>query len=705
MYNASVTTHDDSKTSAPVPSQADNAAPPPRSCRTLKQSPIHAPKWSVVGGSAIVLLAFALRVWGLNATSLWYDETFVLFHAQQGLLRAVQGLIREDNALPLHGAILALWVQVAGSGEFAARYLSVLLGTAAIPLAQRLSRSISRERATGLGSALACATLPIFVYYSQEVRMYALAVPLVAGFAWASWELLARRRPGPGYEIAYVSLGVLMLLAHLYTALAWVTVGLWGWLSLYAIHEGGASRRADAPHTHRERVRWWRANLLLAALALPIFGWAAKRAALDATAVSAIPTDVLRWIPILFGVGQYFTAPWTTLFVAVAGLSLAAAIAISFATRHYRGGLWQILALTVPIAGLYSLSLVKAKWAERYLLPSWGIAVVVTVGVGWELLLRTRIGKERTSPKQHEAVKGSVHRAVGLGLALIWVTLTLIADARQAQGTWALALRDEWHPRPDFRGVARYIEAHGEGDEAIVVVGGYAASTLDYYYEGPAHLFGLPYGTRVLDTGRVVDLHALDVLERETQGRPRLWLVLWQHHLADPTNLIQSVLIEACQRLPVAAEFTNVWLLRFDLESCRPLDRLARPPVPIEVRFQAPIKLRGYGVIKSAETWEVDLWWESEGDLVADYTVFVHLIRPDGTRIAQHDHIAGADAYPTSRWQPGTRLRDRFFLNVGSDGCPGCLLHVGLYTPEQRLPLESGFETYMRQDCVEIPVG
>ena len=71
----------------------------------------------------------------------------------------------------------------------------------------------------------------------------------------------------------------------------------------------------------------------------------------------------------------------------------------------------------------------------------------------------------------------------------------------------------------------------------------------------------------------------------------------------------------------------------------------------------------------------------------------MHLVGPDGTMIAQHDHIAGDDTYPTSRWPTGTRLRGRFFLEVGDGTCQGCELHVGLYTVERRLRLADGTDT------------
>ena len=265
-----------------------------------------------------------------------------------------------------------------------------------------------------------------------------------------------------------------------------------------------------------------------------------------------------------------------------------------------------------------------------------------------------------------------------------------------------MGIIDEWHPRPDFRGVAQYIEARDAPGDAVVVIGGYAAHTLDYYYDGPAHLFGLPFDTRVLDTQHPLDLRALATLEQQTATSRRLWLVLWQDTLADPTRLVLSLLIEACQRLPVDAHFTNVGVVLFDLTTCHPLDRLAVPPHPLEADFTEPIRMTGYDLIKNGETWEVDIWWESDGPLPANYLVFVHLIAPDGAPfdgapsngvVAQHDHVAGTDAYPTSQWAAGTALRDRFFLNVPGGECDQCILRVGLYTEQGRLPLRNGGDT------------
>ncbi|MFN2108084.1 MAG: hypothetical protein ACK2UI_00355 [Anaerolineae bacterium] len=642
---------------------------------------------------ALIVLAFGLRVWGLTTTSLWYDETFVLYHAQQGVLSGTLGLLREDNALPLHGLLLALWIKVAGSGEFAARYLSVLLGTIAAALLLRLGGVVMGRRYGGWGTALAYATLPIYVYYTQEVRMYALVIPLAAGFAWMAWRVVERGRG----TVAYVILGTAMVMAHLYAGLLWAAMLVWG---SYRLQIRNYKLEIQNPKSKIENRIWWRANLWLGLMVLPVAAWGLWRARVDATAVSAIPMEALDWIPLLFGVGQYLPAPWAALFVAVTVLALIAALAGLWRTRRVPGVWWLLITLILPVALLLAATFVKAKWSERYLLPSFGLALVVGVGVGWEYgIANWRLQIENGKSKvEHPAFSFQHLTTYFLPLAsclllAVWLTLAAPALARQAQGTWAVGIIDEWHPRPDFRGVARYIEARDAPGDAIVVIGGYAAHTLDYYYNGPAHLFGLPFDTRILDTKHPLDLHALVTLEEQTQGAQRLWLVLWQDTLADPTRLVLSSLIEACHRLPVDAHFTNVGVVLFDLTTCHPLDRLAVPPHPLTADFTEPIRMTGYDLIKIGETWEVDVWWETYGPLPTNYLVFVHLIGSDGTLIAQHDHVAGTDAYSTSQWTVGTALRDRFFLNVPGGTCDQCTLHVGLYTEEGRLPLRDGGDT------------
>lgn len=128
-------------------------------------------EWLVIP-LAVGLIAwagFALRAWNLDAQSLWWDEGFSLNLAGQ----SVGTIIRGDFHPPLYHLLLAGWTRVAGTTDFAARYLSVTCGTLLIPLAFSVGKRLF-SRATGLVAALLTAGSPVLLWYTQETRMYIL---------------------------------------------------------------------------------------------------------------------------------------------------------------------------------------------------------------------------------------------------------------------------------------------------------------------------------------------------------------------------------------------------------------------------------------------------------------------------------------------------------------------------------------------------
>jgi hypothetical protein len=78
----------------------------------------------------------------------------------------------------------------------------------------------------------------------------------------------------------------------------------------------------------------------------------------------------------------------------------------------------------------------------------------------------------------------------------------------------------------------------------------------------------------------------------------------------------------------------------------------------------------------------ITLIWRARTSLPADYTVFVHLTAPDGFVKAQQDQPPFGNARPTSHWQPGEVLADRYDLTLDPSLTAGdYLLLVGMYTP------------------------
>ncbi len=77
----------------------------------------------------------------------------------------------------------------------------------------------------------------------------------------------------------------------------------------------------------------------------------------------------------------------------------------------------------------------------------------------------------------------------------------------------------------------------------------------------------------------------------------------------------------------------------------------------------------------------VDLRWQSLSPTPINYTVFVHVIGPDGSTIAQQDRPPLHGFAPTRTWRPGQQISDRFDIPLPGDSSPGEYeVRVGMYT-------------------------
>ena len=124
-------------------------------------------------GVAIVIVvaaAFALRAFMLGGQSFWYDEGISVVMAPRDLA-TITANASADIHPPLYYYILHFWVQLVGTSEFGARFLSVIYGVLLVPLVFQLGRRLFNREA-GLAGAIVTAMAPFLVYYSQEARMY-----------------------------------------------------------------------------------------------------------------------------------------------------------------------------------------------------------------------------------------------------------------------------------------------------------------------------------------------------------------------------------------------------------------------------------------------------------------------------------------------------------------------------------------------------
>ncbi len=112
------------------------------------------------------------------------------------------------------------------------------------------------------------------------------------------------------------------------------------------------------------------------------------------------------------------------------------------------------------------------------------------------------------------------------------------------------------------------------------------------------------------------------------------------------------------------------------------------------------IRLDGYALTPETEPGGellLALRWESLRPVDYDYQVFVHLLNANGEKLAQRDGQPVQWMRPTSSWQPGEELVDRYGLLLPRDLPQGSYtIAVGLYDPitGQRLPVSAGPRDY-----------
>jgi hypothetical protein len=114
----------------------------------------------------------------------------------------------------------------------------------------------------------------------------------------------------------------------------------------------------------------------------------------------------------------------------------------------------------------------------------------------------------------------------------------------------------------------------------------------------------------------------------------------------------------------------------------------------VNARFGDELLLLGYdvepGQVQPGQTIQLTLYWEALRQPTGDYTVFTHLLAPDGQLAAQQDNQPQQGMYPTNFWQAGERVQDEYVLTVPAEAPPGdYVMAVGMYTLQtlERLPV------------------
>ncbi len=130
----------------------------------------------------ILILAFALllRLVGISARPIWYDEAFSVLLAEQGPSAILSGTLAADadssaaeEHPPAYYFALWGWIQIFGNSLISIRLLSIIFSLGIVFLVFQIAAHLLDEH-TALAAAFFAAILPFQIHYGVEIRMYVL---------------------------------------------------------------------------------------------------------------------------------------------------------------------------------------------------------------------------------------------------------------------------------------------------------------------------------------------------------------------------------------------------------------------------------------------------------------------------------------------------------------------------------------------------
>ena len=608
--------------------------------------------WQSLLLAAILLLAFGLRIYRLDAQSLRGDEAASAVYAGFSISEIVEISRVADPHPPLFYGALHLWQSLTGLTEFALRFWALLPGVLAVSslfaLVRRLLGSVA-----AIFAAFLLAVNSFHIYYSQDLRSYTWLVLLGLWASYALWQALHR---GRRFSWGVYTLALVFLFYLHYYALF-----LLAFHGMYVLWRGFGGQRSVVGG-RRQVILTWLGAVFLAGLAfLP---WLSTSwqfvSGFTGDFAPALPHVVL-WRGLQAFSGGLITQPpsfaaWT------AAVMLLAGVGSWVMWRQRRdAAVFLLLYLALPFIGVMLLTLRGQAFTERYLIAALPAYLSLTA-FGWQWLIR------RDSPFNWV-----------LGAAAFLLILGLNANA------WFHYQFDESLAKsPPWREVLNYIAKKSTPGDALIFTA--PLPTITYYNANrlPTHL--VPYSVETTPAEMEADLEAF------LQRYKRLWLL--------PT-----------QGLTPVAEQVTPWLdkhaVRVDQTFFRILHtNLYESPAYFLTTMTAQPTLFANGIhldgfrfekggrspqkIKPGETLNVTLVWRVDAPVAVSYTVFTHLVGPDGALYGQWDNPPGRGTYPTTNWPPGEQIFDSYQIPVQENAPPGeYRLFVGMYNSAdgERLPV------------------
>ncbi len=457
--------------------------------------------------ASILLVAFAIRVWGLGQQAVWWDEAWSVWVAQQPFVTGTQ-IVASDVHPPLYQWLLWLWLvpfDGFSTSELIIRLPSVLFAIPTLAAVYAIGARLTRSSMVGLIPVVLLALSLSHVNWSQETRMYTQAAMFTALSVLAYTHI----QSGKGRRLAvigYVLAAVALVHTH-YLGVAVVGIVGLHWLL------------CDFNVSKLKQLLL--ANLAVALLILPWFGYALTQIRSDDGVGAAFPLFSILKLQssfLLFGrstnvIGRY---EW----IIYAFMSLIALLLLWYTWQNRRVGLLLLLLFLLPPFTMFALTQPINPFytpfvEERYFvifLPLFFVAIALVIARAF---------------------------------ALPWlrpVCMIIFAGIVTANAAGTFSYHDARYYRDDYAVLIAAAQALSQADDRLVLISG-DRYPLAYYYADS----DLESRTRLLvDNGYE---EPGDQIRRAIGAASQFWLLEIEAQIGDPDKRLRDWVADNFQRV------------------------------------------------------------------------------------------------------------------------------------------------------------
>ena len=183
--------------------------------------PLDKKDWLVLAGGLAVFTAISL--WTITKSSVWFDEAFGAYLIRFNFWD-IAVYTAADVHPPFYYWLLKFWSMLFGTSELALRSMSVLFGAVAIFFGFLLAKRLFGRKAAWV-SLLFMVLAPMFIRYSQEMRMYTLVAAIA--FAGTYTLSIASETNKRKHWVIYGLLVGLGMWTHYFAAIVWLAHWIW----------------------------------------------------------------------------------------------------------------------------------------------------------------------------------------------------------------------------------------------------------------------------------------------------------------------------------------------------------------------------------------------------------------------------------------------------------------------------------------------